>query len=161
MSSSCIIAPSSLHKPNFAARRRTGDLSEQSGAVLSASTKECHAETGLGTARDGVVGLAKSACWRPFNTRWDRGYPRQTPMETPGPDWATSAAKYPLQVMVPDIIKISTRNDLTQAMYRCAHVVQIIVVVVWRGYPRSHRLYVGTACCVCIVSYRFVIVSES
>ena len=33
-------------------------------------------------------------------------------METPGPDWATSAAKYPLQVMVPDIIKISTLTTL-------------------------------------------------
>ena len=27
--------------------------------------------------------------------RWDRGYPRRTPMETPGTDWATSAVIVP------------------------------------------------------------------
>ena len=56
MSSSRIIAPSSLHKPNFTARRRTGDLSGQSGTVLWAPTKECHTETRLGTGVQHAMG---------------------------------------------------------------------------------------------------------
>ena len=41
--------------------------------------------------------------------RKDRAYPRRTPMETPGTDWATSA------------VIVRTRTERTMEMYRRAH----------------------------------------
>ena len=55
-------------------------------------------------------------------------------METPGTDWATSAVIVPEQANVP-YIKISTCDERTREMYRYAHHVAQIIIVVVTGVP--------------------------